>query len=237
MLHPVGKLPARVYWRRRLVFVGVPLVGIVLIAWAALSGGGDRPNARNTASTTTKSSGSVLSTTSAQPRDSGSIGVSTTTAKPASSSAGAGSPTSGASRSSSAGSAAAGKGFCGKGDLNVVAGTAKKSFAVRSKPGLYMQVTNTSATSCKLDIADKHVEWRVYSGDVRFWGSHDCAVQSGANVVTLTAKQSIRLSISWSGLTSAPKCAGTRIAVQAGTYRLYAYLNGQSSPASTFTIK
>ncbi len=123
------------------------------------------------------------------------------------------------------------------GDLTVSAATAKKSFAVNSKPELSMLVTNTAATPCKLDIADEHVEWRVYVGDARVWGSHDCAVKSGSDVVPLTAHQAIRLSISWSGLTSAPKCAGTRLAVQAGTYRLYAYFDGKASPAALFTVK
>jgi hypothetical protein len=229
MMQPVGNLPARVYWRRRLVFVGLPLLGIILVLWALLSGGGDHPSSHNASSTTTKPSDSPA-TTSAQPRDSGSIGVSTTTPKPTT-------PSSTPVTTAPSTSPATRKGFCAVGDLTVAAATAKKSFAVKSKPGLSMLVTNTSASPCKLDVADKHVEWRVYSGDVRVWGSHDCSVQSGTNVVNLTARQAIRLSISWSGLTSAPKCAGTRLAVQAGTYKLYAYLNGKASPAVTFTVK
>jgi hypothetical protein len=227
MLHPVGNLPARVYWRRRLVFVGLPLLGIILLLWAALSGGGDHPSARTTASTTTSPASAPA--TSTQPRDSGSIGVSTTTPKPIA-------PATTPATTASSTSPAVQKGFCKLADLTVVAGTAKKSFAVKSKPVLDMLVTNTTAAPCKLDVADKHVEWRVYSGDARVWGSHDCSVQSGANVITLTARQTIRLSITWSGLTSLPKCAGTRLAVQAGTYKLSAYLDNKASAATTFTI-
>jgi hypothetical protein len=226
MLHPVGNLPARVYWRRRLVFVGLPLLGIILLLWAALSGGGDHPSARNTASTTTRPSTSAA-TTPAQPRDSASIGVSTTTPKPTSPAV--------TSAPSAPVTPAVRKGYCAVADLTVTAATAKKSYAVKSKPELSMLVTNTSAAPCKLDAAD-NTEWRVYSGDARVWGSHDCAVQSGANVITLAARQPVRLSISWSGLTSLPKCAGTRLAVQAGTYKLYAYLDGKASPATTFAI-
>lgn len=229
MLHPVGSLPARVYWRRRLIFVGLPMIGIILLLWATFSSGGNTPSAGTTASTTTKPSNSAPAT-SAQPRDSGSIGVSTTTPKPTT-------PSSTPVTTAPSTSTPAGKGFCNVADLTVAADTAKKSFPVKSKPGLSMLVTNTTAAPCKLDVADKHVEWRVYSGDVRFWGSHDCAEKSGSNVVTLTARQAIRLSISWSGLTSAPKCTGTRLAVQAGTYKLYAYLDGKVSAATTFTVK
>lgn len=233
MLHPVGRLPARVYWRRRLVFVGVPLLAIVLLLWALLSGGADHPSARTASSTTTKPASSVAPT-SAQPRDSASIGVSTST--PASSTTAATSAGSAPSTSHPS-TAAKGKGFCAGANLDVTAGTAKASFAVKSNPGLSMLVRTTSGSSCKLDVADKHVEWRVYSGDVRVWGSHDCAVQAGSDVVTLSAHQAIRLDVTWSGLTSAPKCSATRMAVQVGTYTLYAYLDGKRSPAKTFTIK
>jgi hypothetical protein len=230
MLHPLGNLPARVYWRRRLVFIGLPLLVIVLLLWAALSSGGNHSNPRAAASTTTKPASSAQTTTSAQPRDPGSVAVSTTTPK-ATSTAASSSPASTASK------AAAGKGSCSAGALDVAAGTDKKSFTVKSQPGLSMLVTNTSGSACKLDVADKHDEWRVYSGDARVWDSHDCAVRSGSHVITLSAQQAIRLSITWSGLTSLPKCAGTRMAVQAGTYTLYAYFDGKKSPSTTFTVK
>jgi hypothetical protein len=223
MLHPVGRLPARVYWRRRLVFVGLPLLGIILILWALLSSGGGRSPARNTSSTTTKPASTLVSSTSPAPLDSGSIGVSTTA--PAT------------TPSAKASASAPGKGFCAAADLTVTAGTAKKSYAVKARPVVYMQVTDVAATPCKLDVADKSLEWRIYSGDVRFWGSNDCAVKPGTHVVTLIPQRSVRLSITWSGLTSLPKCAGTRMFVQAGTYKLYAYLIGRRSPAATFTIK
>lgn len=233
MLHPVGRLPARVYWRRRLVFVGVPLLAIVLLLWALLSGGADHPSARTASSTTTKPASSAAPATSAQPRDSGSIGVSATTPASSTPATSASSAPSGSDPST----AAKGKGFCAGANLDITAGTAKASFAVKSNPGLAMLVRNTSGSSCKLDVADKHVEWRVYSGDVRVWGSHDCALQAGSDVVTLSAHQAIRLDVTWSGLTSAPKCSATRMAVQVGTYTLYAYLDGKRSSAKTFTIK
>ena len=231
MLHPVGNLPAHVYWRRRLFFVVLPVIGIALIVWALLSSGGGHPSPSNTATTTTKASSTPARTTAPVTLDSGSIAVGTTapTTTPATSPA-----TTAAATTSSIG--ASGKGFCAAQDLTVASGVAHPSFAVKSKPVLYMPVTNVGTTPCKLDIADEHAEWRVYSGDVRVWGSHDCAVRAGSTVITLTAQQTIRLSITWSGLTSLPGCKGTRLAVQAGTYRLYAYFNGQRSVATTFKI-
>ena len=235
MLHPVGNLPAHVYWRRRLFFVVLPVIGIALIAWALLSSGGGHSSPSNTASTTTKPSSGPTTTTPPPTRDSGSISVGTTApSTTAATTTAVKTPVTSAVSSSVA---ASGKGFCAAQDLTVASGVAHPSFAVNSKPVLYMPVTNVGTTPCKLDVADKHVEWRVYTGDVRVWGSHDCAVQAGSSVVTLVAQQTIRLSITWSGLTSLPGCKGSRLAVQAGTYRLYAYLNGERSAATTFTIK
>ena len=222
MLHPVGNLPAHVYWRRRLFFVALPVLGIILIAWALLSGGGgSHPAAKTSATSTTPSA----TPTSPIARDTGSVTVTTTT------------PTATSPSLALTAAKGADKGFCTPADLTVTATAAQKSFVVKSKPTLYMQVTDVAAAPCKLDVADKHVEWRVYSGDVRVWGSHDCAITPGTNVVTLMPQRAVRLSITWSGLTSTPGCTGTRIVVQAGTYRLYAYLNGKQSPASTFEIR
>ena len=44
------------------------------------------------------------------------------------------------------------------------------------------------------------------------------------------------MSITWSGLTSQPKCAGTRQRVGAGTYTLYASLAGHEGTAAQFII-
>ena len=237
MLHPVGNLPAHVYWRRRLFFVVLPVIGIALIAWALLSGGGGHTSPSNTATTTTKASHPPESTTPPGTRDSGSVSVGTTAPSTRGPSSPATTPTTTSTTTSTTPSvAAAGKGFCAAADLTVASGVAHRSFAVGSKPVLYMPVTNTGPTACKLDVADKHDEWRVFSGDARVWGSHDCAVEAGSTVITLLSNQTIRLSITWSGYTSAPGCPGPRLVVQAGTYRLYAYLNGKRSSPTTFTV-
>ena len=41
---------------------------------------------------------------------------------------------------------------------------------------LQLQVTNTGAQPCVQDLADKQVELRVYNGESRVWGSHDCKI-------------------------------------------------------------
>jgi hypothetical protein len=46
----------------------------------------------------------------------------------------------------------------------------------------------------------------------------------------------IGFSLTWSGLTAQPGCAGTRQRVGAGTYTLYAALAGVNGKAAQFTI-
>ena len=46
----------------------------------------------------------------------------------------------------------------------------------------------------------------------------------------------VQVAVTWSGLTSQPKCAGTRQRVGAGTYTLYAVLSGKTGTAKQFTI-
>jgi hypothetical protein len=45
VLYPVGPLPPKVYWVRRLVVLGVPLILILIIAFSCSGGGGGRPSA------------------------------------------------------------------------------------------------------------------------------------------------------------------------------------------------
>lgn len=44
VLRPAGPLPARVYWFRRLVVVGIPLVLVAVLVWAFVARGGSSPD-------------------------------------------------------------------------------------------------------------------------------------------------------------------------------------------------
>ena len=69
------------------------------------------------------------------------------------------------------------------------------------------------------------------------WGSHDCKIEPGTNEQTLMAGHATKVSIVWSGLSSQPKCAGTRERVGAGTYTLFASLGGHEGQAAQFSMK
>lgn len=114
--------------------------------------------------------------------------------------------------------------------------TNQRSYAVGAEPVLMLQVANRGPRPCVQDLADRQIVLRVYNGESRVWGSHDCQIQPGRDDRTLEVGQPVRRSIVWSGLSSQPKCAGIRQRVGAGTYTLYASLSGKTGTATQFTI-
>lgn len=216
MFHPVGPQPPSVYWRRRLFLIGSLLVLailLVLTAKIAASDGGE-PTA-----------GGGGTTPPATTPATHTHHTSTTPATPSSRHA-----------STGASSSSAVPKPCSAKDLSVEAVVAKPTYQVGEQPVLELQVTNTGAAPCVQDLADKQVELRVYNGESRVWGSHDCQVQPGTNARTLAVDTPVRVAITWSGLTSQPGCTGTRQRVGAGTYTLYALLSGHTGKATQFTI-
>jgi hypothetical protein len=223
MFNPVGPQPPSVYWRRRLVMlgaIGLLLVLLILTVKIATSDGSEAPTAAGGNHHTTP----ATQTTPAAD-----------TSHSSSSSAPAQRHSSTASGSSSKSSSPAPEPCVAK-DLQVAAVSSKRNFSVGDEPVLELQVTNTGTAPCVQDLADSQVELKVYNGESRVWGSHDCQIEPGTNPMTLEVDQPVRVSVTWSGLSSQPHCAGTRQRVGAGTYTLYAALAGHTGKATTFTL-
>lgn len=221
MFRPVGSQPPSVYWRRRLLVFGsvvLLLVLAVLTVKTATSGGGGGVAAGAGPSVTPSVTPSVSSPAQSSPSN---------TATSTSSQSGS------SSRSVSASAPAA---RCVAANLAVTAVVGKTSYHVGDQPLLELQVTNTGTKPCVQDLADRQVELRVYNGESRVWGSHDCKIEPGTNDRTLAVRTPVRVAIPWSGLTSQPGCAGTRQRVGAGTYTLYALLSGKTGNATQFSI-
>ena len=126
---------------------------------------------------------------------------------------------------------------CAASDLGLAAVTSKPSYTVGETPKLAIQVTNKGTASCVVDLGDPQIVLRVYNGESRVWGSHDCQVTPGKMDRTLMAGAAVRVSIVWSGESSQKNCAGTRQQVGAGTYTLFASLAGHEGHAAQFSIK
>ena len=114
--------------------------------------------------------------------------------------------------------------------------TSAHSYAVGAQPALMLQVTNTGTAPCVQGLGSTDVELRVYNGESRVWGSNDCSPDATPIERTLAVNAPVRVSVVWSGMTSEAHCAGTRQQVGAGTYTLYALLDGRNGTAATFAI-
>jgi hypothetical protein len=221
MFHPVGPQPPAVYWRRRLIVFGSVVVLLVLLVMTVkviTSGGEGSAGAQGTRPTTPHPTTTANSPTPPPTTSSAATSTSASSSPPQSESSSTPPPA------------------CVAKNLAVSAVTGRPGYKVGEQPLLQLQVANTGPTPCVQDLADKQVELRVYNGESRVWGSHDCKVQPGTAVRTLAPDTPVRVAITWSGLSSRPGCKGTRQRVGAGTYTLYALLSGKTGKATQFTI-
>jgi hypothetical protein len=228
MLHPVGSQPPSVYWRRRLALLAALVALIGLTALVLRSGDHGKPAAGAQHTTTPPAP-----TTTAVPT----TPTSSTATTPATSAGVAGSTTATSTKTNA--SSRAGTAIpvnCTLSALTLAAGSGQTSYHVGDQPELMLRVTNPTATPCVQDLSDSHVELRVYNGESRVWGSHDCKVDPTVVTRTLAARGSVTVSIIWSGLSSQPNCAGTRQRVGAGSYTVYALLDGRMGHAAQFSM-
>jgi hypothetical protein len=246
VLHPVGPLPASVYWRRRVFALAVALV-LLLIVWLVAGGGtgGSGPGhaAGPTGGTPT---GSGAPSGSADPGASGSMpsetlaatspahdpgrsgggsatGTDPTTPTPGGgtgSGGGTGEGGSSGTGGTPAGTQAAAPVACPDGALRLTITAAKPDYPVGAQPQITLSVQNVSGAACTRDLGASQQEVLLYAGKTRLWSSNDCYPGGGQDIETIAPGERDRYSVTWSGLSSHPRCAGTRTRVAAGHYSL-----------------
>ena len=235
VLHPVGPLRARVYWRRRLVVLAVLLAVVGAGAWGTvllLADGADGAD------------GAVAERTGASPRTPAlaqvvpSLSAVRTPVPPpsapelsaAAESAAAQTPAPAAAPEPVAG------GPCTDEMLTVEVRT-PGSAAVGSKPVFELVVTNAAAVPCVRDL-DKGLQELIMldGGGARVWGSNDCFPEAAADVRTLAPGEVVVFPVLWGGLASTPACAAERTAPPPGAYAVRGRLDTKSSPDAPFTL-
>jgi len=222
MLRPIGSLPPTVYWRRRLMVLA-PLVLIAITVYVIVNAGG---SSKPAAGPSTSSSAPGSSAPASSPAGSSSAPTTAPSSTPATTPA-----------STPATSASVTPKACAAAALSSTAVVSAPSYAVGATPTLYIQVTNIGTVPCLVDLSDSQIEMLVYNGASRVWGSHDCQVAPNTPVVTLPVNSPVSRSVVWTGLSSQPACAGTRVRVGAGTYTLHVRLAGVEGKTATFTLK
>jgi hypothetical protein len=216
VVRPSGPLPAGVYWRRRFVVLGVPVLVLALLVWLVAGRGSSGAQASSSGSTSsahattaaksTKPSGSTKAHSSAGPT-------------PSTTPTGAGVPDCPASALT----------------LSVAPGAA--AYAAGVSPAFTVTITNAGTQTCLVDAGDAHRAVVVSSGKDRVWASQDCAKPATASRVLLLppgAKDSQR--VVWNRARSAAGCPANPAAAKAGSYKVDFHVDAAKATTASFRL-
>ncbi|MEV6068751.1 hypothetical protein AB0L82_19555 [Nocardia sp. NPDC052001] len=223
MLEPNGPLPPEIYWRRRLVAIGAIAIALLLVLWVgfALLRGGSGDEKKADAKAPTSAPGA--------------------TNKAAGSSSGAADPSSAKpSAAPVSGSAApvAGAGQCSDQSLAVKVNVGQPTYKTGEQPVFGIVITNISSTACERDMGSglQLVSVQSLDGQRRLWASTDCYPDGTPDMRTLMPGQQAAFTVTWSGASSQPGCAGDRVPVPSGPYTVVAQLGSVRSSPEPFNI-
>ena len=231
--HPVGPLPAAVYWRRRLGVLGAllaVLAGLAVLGYALVTGRiGDDPVEASAGSTPRSAV-----PTPALERVVPSLTALRTPTPP---------PLAEARAADAAEPAAAttptpvGGGPCTDEVLGLAV-RAPAAVAVGSTPTFELVVQNTSRVPCVRSLDRSLQEVVLLDGrGTRLWGSNDCFPEAGLDTRTLAPGVAVSFPLTWSGLTSEPTCSGARVPPAAGAYLLRGRLDTKTTPDTPITLR
>lgn len=218
MLEPNGPLPPEIYWRRRLLAIGAVVVALALVLWLAFAllrgGGDDKTDAKPT---TTAASNKAAGSSSGAPESK------------------SGTPS--ASANATAGAAGQGK-FCPDQSLAVKVNVGQATYRAGEQPVFGIVITNISSTACERDMGSglQVISVQSLDGQRRMWASTDCYPDGTPDVRTLNPGQQAAFTVTWSGSSSQPNCAGERVAVPPGPYTVVAQLGSVRSSPEPFNI-
>lgn len=210
-----GRLPDRIYWRRRAVVL-VALVIVVAIIWAIVAAVRGRSTTATPATTTTSEAVSPSPTPSATDRPT----AAPTTATPATTSAAA-------SKSLVAPSSAAPPAEC-VGNLLSLAVTGPRTVPATAKADLEVTVTNSSQTACVL-VFDARLVLKIVSGTDEVWSTADCAQWGPTGSQTVQPGAAITWKPTWDRHRSQKECKVVTTTLKDGTYVANAMYTGAAT--------
>lgn len=216
MQEPQGPLPREVYVRRRVAAaVGAVIVVLVVVLALFLASRDSGTDTQETAGSGDPGSTDVVETT----------GTSTTEA---------------ADSTTKKDDGGASRGRCADEDLRLDVWPAEPNVPVGRDVRFFVNVLNTSATTCDRDLSEAPLSFEVYRLDdnTKVWSSIDCTTPRGEDEVVLRPGEPEPRQIDWSGRRSAEgACAeADRTPVEVGAYQVYALVGSVFSPAATFNV-
>lgn len=233
----VGPLPAAVYWRRRLLVLGVLVLAVLVIVYSCTGGPGAGnqagPGPSGTASATTTPADSSTSTPSAS-------ATSTPTPTPT------GTPTPTAFTLPVTNPDPTGP--CIDEEIELTATASRTTLTLGEGANFILQIKNVSTRSCVRDIGSIPQELQLWLGETIAWSSDDCrdaqVLGPDYNFDHTFAPGSERsFEIYWNGYrsrtgTDAKDCtASDQMKPDAGTYELIARLGTKHSTPTTVAIR
>lgn len=201
--------------------IGALVVALAVVIWLAVtvSRGGDAPDAAAAASTSETTepapSSTSPSTTATSARASG---------------------TASGTRSSEAAPAASGQ--CADQSLAIKVSVGQPTYQIGEEPVFGIVITNISGAPCTRDMGSGLQRVSVHSldGGRQLWASTDCFPDGDPDVRTLDRGEQAAFTVTWTGATSQPECAGERVQVPAGAYNVVAQMGSVRSAPEPFNI-
>lgn len=223
--NPAGPLPASIYWRRRIVIIGVLLALVAGVVWACSRNSGAEPKASSAASKT-----SDLPTV---PAETASPTVSATPSPTPSGSTGTGTATPSGTTSSTAASPKPskrdGKTLCPASDLRVSVRTDQKFYSAKEEPKFTVIIVNLRKSSCYVDLGTAAASLTVISGKDRVWSNIDCSKRPGEQLKKFASGDVYTSTMTWQRNRSAKGCPDISSTAKPGYYLIDAKV-GKAEP-------
>jgi len=222
-----GRLPQSVYWRRRLVVLGVPLALVVLVVWLlAGRGSADEPSANPSTTSTGKatSTGKTATKQTADDTSADNAGADKATSKETSRA-----PTTKPTTTPSVPD-------CTSVDVGLT--TDATSYASGANVHLTTSLTNTGDDACLVDAGTQNATLVITSGADQVWSAADCAAASAKSKPLLLAPgEKSTTKVTWKRVRSEPGCPKNLPAPKAGTYASTYTVADENAAPAVFTLK
>jgi hypothetical protein len=134
----------------------------------------------------------------------------------------------------------ASRGRCADEDLSLSVWSAEPNVPEGADVRFFVNIVNTSDTTCDRDLAEAPLSFEVYRLDtnVKVWSSIDCTTPRDQDEVELRPGEPEPRQIDWTGRRSAEGACSEadRTPVEVGAYQVYALVGNVFSPAATFNV-
>jgi hypothetical protein len=227
-LEPQGPLPTQIYWRRRLLAVGVSVVVIGIIVAIAVLVVSNSTSATKTDGKPTASAASPTPLPGENPEVKSPVLPPAPQAPP---------PTPTPTAAVTPPPVLKEGDDCPDSTLAVKGITSQPDYVVGDQPKFTMVVTNIGLVACKRDVGASVLAAYVYGLDnTRLWSNLDCAPSNETLVKTFNPGEQVTTEVTWTGMGSAPNCPLPRQPIGPGTYNLVVQLGNLRSSTLPFAL-